>query len=405
MSFMLVKNINDALRTMRGNRGRSFLTMLGVIIAVAAVTLIVSIGNGIQFAVEQQTNKYSKDVVTVRPARVGNAGGTLSSLVGSDASAALTNKDVSVISKVPHVTNSVPLRIVGTTADGDARYTGVVFAVNSELPEVVNQELAYGAFFSSKDSSNNVAVLGANAADKLFDQKVPLGRSFTIRGHQFIVNGVLSKFASTPFTSDANFNDAIFVPSGAVDDLAPNGSTIYEILAKVDSDSGLTQADTAISKAVAKAHGGQYDFNVLTPSELAKETADSFHLLTYLTLAASIITLLVSGVGIMNVMLVAVSERIHEIGIRKAVGATNKQVLDQFLTEAATLCVIGSVIGVIVALIISVFLHLFTSLTPQFDWPIAGISAVAACVFGVVFGTIPALKAARKDPIAALRNE
>ncbi|HEY1064133.1 MAG TPA: FtsX-like permease family protein, partial [Candidatus Saccharimonadales bacterium] len=115
--------------------------------------------------------------------------------------------------------------------------------------------------------------------------------------------------------------------------------------------------------------------------------------------------LLVSGVGIMNIMLVSVTERIHEIGIRKAVGATNRQILNQFVTEAATLCFIGSLIGVAFAFLTTILLGLFSSLTPVFSWPVAGLACLAATSFGVLFGSVPALKAARKDPIAALRNE
>ena len=403
--MMLGKDVAMAIRAMRANRGRSFFTMLGIIIAVASVTSVVSIGRGIQSAINMQANQYSKNVVTVRPAQISSAAGPLGRLAPGNALASLTNKDVSSIQKVPHVESGVPLTIVGSSATADSSFNGIVFAVSSELPEVINQELAFGSYFTSKEDSNSVAVLGATAADKLFDQRVPLGRTFTIRGHQFIVSGVLTKFASTPFVTGTNFNDAIFVPSSAIKTLTPNGAPMYEILAKVDSDKHVSGADAAITKSLAKNHGGSSDFEVLSPSELSRDSTQTFELLEQLVLAAAIITLLVSGVGIMNVMLVSITERMHEVGIRKAVGATNRQILGQFMTEAATLSVIGSIIGAAAAFGLVWFLRIFTGLSPIYDWKTAGIACAISCGFGILFGSIPALKAARKDPIEALRSQ
>lgn len=405
MSFMFSKNIALALHSMRVSRSRSFFTMLGVIIAVASVTVIVSIGGGIKQSVIKQANVYSKNVITIRPQSIGSNGGVLAPLSNGTAATSLSNKDVTTIAKVPGVSSSVPLTIVGTSATGDHAYRGVVFAVSTELPKVLSQQLAYGGYFTDKESSNNVAILGAKAAEQMFDQRVPLGQTFTINGQEFIVNGILSKFADTPFTTDTNYNDAIFVPNSAIKVLTPSGAPTYQILAKVSDGTDIEAADTAITKALNKAHGGQLDVNVFTPTELAQATTSSFGLLTYLILAASIVTLLVSGIGIMNVMLVSVTERIHEIGIRKAVGATNRQIYNQFLTEAAALSVIGSVIGVATAYVVCVLLKIFTSLAPQFNLPVAGLACFVACAFGIIFGTLPAVKAARKDPISALRNE
>ena len=394
-----------AIQTMRASRARSVLTMLGVIIAVGAVTSVVSIGNGIQTSLARQANQYSDNVITVRPAHLSGSEGPLSSVTSASAVAALNQKDADAIYDLTYVESSVPLSIVGTSAKADGEFKGVVFAANSDLPTVLSPDLDVGSFYTPKESSNNVAVLGANAADALFDQNVPLGRSFTIRGQQFIVSGVLSQFPTTPFSNDANFNNAIFVSDSAVSSLAPNGAPVYEILAKISDSKQLDAASDDITTTLAKLHGSKDDFVVLTPEKLATESTATFELITDLTLAAAIITLLVSGVGIMNVMLVSVTERTHEIGIRKALGATNRQILSQFVTEAATLCVAGSVIGAAISYVCIILLSLFTNLTPQYNWQVAGASCIAACLFGIFFGTLPALKAARKDPISALRGE
>ncbi len=405
MAIMVTKNIAMALNTMRASRSRTVLTMLGVIIAVAAITTMVSIGNGVKQDVVHRANQYSKDVVTVRPSSVTVGRHGLGAAADSAHLGQLTPKDVTAVSNLDHVTAAVPMSVIATHAEGDHAFDGVVVAAGTDVADVISQDLTYGAYFSSKQSNNNIAVLGANAADKMFDERAPLGRSFTVRGQQFVVGGVLSKFVDTPFVSETNFNDAIIVPAGIAPSVAPNGSSVFEILAKVDNHRNLDSTAQAITKTIAKTHSGQRDFVALTPDQLAAESTEGFGLLTALIVAAAIITLLVSGVGIMNVMLVSVTERIHEIGIRKAVGATNRQILTQFMTEAAVLSLFGSLIGAFVALCTCVLLHLFTSLTPQYDWRVAGLASVAACLFGMMFGSLPALKAARKDPIQALRSE
>lgn len=404
MTFMFTKNIAAALHTMKSNRGRSFLTMLGIIVAVASVTTVISIGNGIHDSLDVQANQYSQNVITVRPKRIG-VGGPLAALSSGTPAAAITDQDVNDISRIKKVAAAVPLTTVGSAAKADSSASAVIFAASSDLPSVLNQELAYGAFFTENESSNNVAVLGASAADKLFDQKVPLGRSFTVRNQQFIVSGVLTQFDSTPFVSGTNYNDAIFVPTSAIKTLTPAGAPMYEVLVKVKSASDVAVVDQNIGRALAKNHTSQNDFEVLSPSEQAGDSTVTFKLLTQLVTAAAIIIMLVSGIGIMNVMLVSVTERIHEIGIRKAVGATNRQILGQFTTEAATLCVVGSIIGALVALVAVYLLRAFTNLAPQYNIKVAVLACVVACAFGIIFGALPAIKAARKDPIDALRSE
>lgn len=404
MNIMLKRNIDMALSTMRTRRMRSLLTILGVVIAVASVTIVISVGRGIQGSITQQTNKYSQNVITVRPAQVGDESG-LAALTAGTPRAAITKKDVSNIEKIDSVKSVVPLTVVASEARGDRNFEGVIFAASNDLPEVLNQELAYGAFFTSREDNNNFAVLGADSAEKLFDQKVPLGRSFTIRNQSYIVSGVLDRYDSTPLASSTNFNNAVFVSQAAIETLSKDGAPIYELLARVDSNQNISKADDAITDVLARAHGSRNDFKVLSPAELSNESTGTFSLLTDFIVIAALITLLVSGIGIMNVMLVSVTERIHEIGVRKAVGATNRQILAQFMTEAATLSVVGSLVGAIVAFIVVWLLDVFTSLTPVYDWRAAGLACAVSCLFGIVFGSLPAIKAARKDPISALRAD
>src|SRR5690606_34693345 len=159
-----------------------------------------------------------------------------------------------------------------------------------------------------------------------------------------------------------------------------------------------------INQNLAKLRGGAHDFTVLRQEETVQATSGVVRNLTALVAVIGAVTLVVGGVGIMNVMLVSVTERTHEIGVRKAVGATNRQIMQQFMVESMLLCTIGSVIGCLIALAAGILLYLFTDLTPVISWPVVVVAILAALVSGILFGVLPALKAARKDPIEALRN-
>lgn len=407
MKLMSKGHFRTARAIMRANRWRSFLTMLGVIVGVFAVVLVVGIGEGIKQQVGYQINHYSKNVITVRPGQLnGQNDSSFNSLAGFSVPGSLNSKDVSQVAKARDVTTSVPLTAVAGPVTGDATFRNdLVIGTTADLPKVISQPLAYGVFFTADDYGNNVAVLGATAAEKMFDQDVPLGRSFTFRGQQFVVRGVLSSFAATPFADDANFNNAIFIPEDVAASLTNNTAPLYEILAKVNSEQNLPVAARSITNALRQSHGDQKDFSVLQPAQELTSTTSVLTLLTELIAGAAAISLLVGGIGIMNVMLVSVTERMHEIGIRKAVGATNRQILSQFVIEATALSVIGCVIGIILSFVADLVLRLTTSLTPAISWQIVLLAAVVSIVIGVVFGSVPALKAARKDPITALRNE
>jgi len=160
-----------------------------------------------------------------------------------------------------------------------------------------------------------------------------------------------------------------------------------------------------LSSSLLAAHGGQRDITVLRQGQAIKVTSTILQLLTVLVVVVAAVSLLLGGAGIMNVMLVSVTERMHEIGIRKALGATNRQILRQFVVEAAVLSIAGALIGLVVAAVLEVLLGVFTDITPAASWQAAIAACAVSIVIGMLFGTIPALKAARKDPISALRNE
>jgi putative ABC transport system permease protein len=405
--------LRSAMYTIRRSKMHSFWTMLGIIIGVTSVITIVAIGEGIKDQVSSQIHQFGPNIITVRTGQLNTESGLsdsrISDLSGFSVSTPLTQKDIDTVSKVKGVDASAPLTLTsGKVQDNNGVYNqGVVIGTGPDLPSLLNQSLAYGSFISSEDdqSNNQIAILGQNAADVMFDEDVPLGRSFEFHGQTFIVKGIFNQFNGVPLSQQANFNNAIFIPNDVAQSLSNNTSPTYEILARSAKDNQVNQTAKRITNALNYSHGGSSGFNVLTGNQNLTSNNDILSLLTSLIAGVAAISLLVAGIGIMNVMLVSVTERVREIGIKKAVGATNRQILNQFVFESGLISLIGGLIGIALSYLIELALILLTDLKPVIEWQIVVIATGVSLLVGVVFGSIPALKAARKDPIDALRAE
>jgi putative ABC transport system permease protein len=403
-------HIKTAIKSVRIAKWRSLFTMMGIIIGIVSVVTIVSIGEGVKNQVAHQVNGLSKNLLTIRPGRTSTSTRTtdkLNILSSVSGAGALDSTDYNAVRATPGVRYAVPLSVVGNKlVNGKTTYSsGLVIGTNEDLPKILSQGVGFGAFFTADEANANVAVIGKTIAQKLFNEDVPLGNSFTFMGQSFVIRGVYDEFVNAPISLDADFNNAVFIPYQTASRLTKNHASIYEILALPTDTNKLTEVQHTLSANLTNAHGGQQDFSVLKQKDDAGTTNSVLSLLTGLIAGIASISLLVGGIGIMDVMLVSVTERMHEIGIRKAIGATDRQILAQFLTEATVLSIGGGIIGIIISFIIDFALHIFTNLQPDITWQIVVIAAGVSLVVGIVFGTIPAAKAARKDPIDALRND
>lgn len=404
MASMRRDNFRLAYRSLRAAKARSFLTMLGIIIGVMAVILMVSIGQGVKQQVSGQLGRQSKDVVLVQPSAGTSSGSLLSGLAGSN-SGLLTENDLRTVQKTPGVAAAVPLATVSGKATGDHTVASpFVIATTADFPQVINQSFASGGFFDDTSDSKTV-VLGSSIAQKLFDDNAPLGQALSWRGQNFIVAGVFNDFNAPPFSLEGGFNNAIFIPYATAQQLSGSVLGVYQILVKPASASATDQTISDINHALVASHGGSQDVSVARASDANLTSDQTIHLLTLLVAGSALIALIVGGVGIMDVMLVSVTERMHEIGIRKAIGATNRQIMRQFMAEAFVLSALGALIGVVLSLVLIGLLRLYSSLQPVIVWPILVIAPLVAIAIGLFFGGMPALKAARKDPIEALRNQ
>jgi putative ABC transport system permease protein len=411
MIHRLSGQIRSGAEAVKHNKLRSFWTMLGIVIGVTSVISIVAIGEGVKQQIGGQIHSLGSNLITIKTAEIhlgsGNGASYTSQLSGFSVSGSLTPKDIKTVSEVNGVSSSSPLTLVSGSVKGDGGVYGPGFVLGSspDLPSLLNQSLAFGAFFSSDETNTNVAVLGQSAANGMFNENVPLGRTFTFHGQDFVVVGIFNQFTTDPFSQQADMNNAIFIPNGIAENISDNTAPTYEILAKANSPKLTKLTASNIQAALSSSHGGYNGFSVATGNQNFSSNNSILDLLTKLTAGVAAISLLVAGIGIMNVMLVSVSERVREIGIRKAVGATNKQILSQFMIEAGMLSFVGGVLGIGLAYLIDISIRTATDLQPVITWQIVVIAAGVSLLVGVVFGSIPAWQASRKDPIDALRAE
>ena len=407
---MIINNIRVSLHTIRSAKWHSFLTMLGIIIGVASVITTVSLGEGVKGQIAGQPDEERAESISIRPSTGysrDNAGNITGLNFFNNIATTLSEDDLSTVNKIESVESAAPLATVSGVAEYNDSYlnSGFVVGTNAFLPQLLDKEVQFGSFFSVGEEGRRVAVLGKLAAQELFEENVPIGKSFIFRGEEFIVRGIFEDFGDNPFSVESSFNRAIFIPYIAGQTVSDGNAQIFEIIAQPTEPELLEDTKAAIHEALLVEYGGQEAFVVMTSSESDVFVDSLLTLLTAMVAGIAAISLFVGGVGIMNIMLVSVTERTHEIGIRKAVGATNRQILMQFLVEAIVLSVIGSIIGVLTALLINYLVRIFTSLAPVIDVQIIGLSVLVALVVGIVFGVAPALKAAKKSPISALRYE
>lgn len=410
------------VKNLLSRKARSFLTVLGIIIGVAGVIVIISLGAGAQALVLGQITKLGTNLIGVLPGK-SNETGPPAAVFGVQIKTLIEN-DLEAIkdkNRVPHATDVAAyvrgnVTLVAGNESADTAFT----ATDGSYPRVQNVEMDRGVFFTEEEgrASANVMVLGYDVAEQLFPNGGELGAIVKIQNSEnvfgsipFRVIGVQEKLGTVTFQ---NQDDQVFIPFTIGQRQILGIDYIQFIRIKTDISDNVKATISDIEQVLREEHNiknsDEDDFSV-------RDLADAIKILTSITdglrmflgLMAEI-SLIVGGIGIMNIMLVTVSERTREIGLRKALGATPHQIRNQFLVEAIILTSVGGILGIIVGIVISYFVALGAQYA-EYDWafvisPIAIILAVfVSTLIGIVFGLFPALKAAKLDPIDALRYE
>ena len=399
--------IRVALRALARNKLRTILTMLGIIIGVGAVIGTVAIGQGASAQVQQQIQALGNNIVMVFSGSV-NTGGVR---MGSGATKTLTADDaMAILQHVPNVQMVSP--IVGSSVqavNGNQNWLTRANGTSQDITQIRNWPVVSGSMFSERDvdMAANVCVLGNTVAQQLFGDQDPVGQMIRVQNLPFRVLGVLQTKGQNANGQDQD--DMMIVPYTTVQKKISGISWIQMAMVSVTSQEAMAPAQNAISALLRQRHhlraGEDDDFIIRSPNEMAQAAEATSLAMTVLLGIIASISLLVGGIGIMNIMLVSVTERTREIGIRMAVGATEQDVQRQFLSEAVVLSSIGGIAGIVLGVVasglITRFVHWSTFVSP--------LSVVVAAFFsagvGIFFGYYPARKAARLDPIEALRYE
>lgn len=408
---MIKTDINMAVASFKATKLRSFLTILGIVIGVSSVVLIISLGQGIKKEIIQKIQSSDETNITITPGKIfnqsaeGNINGfNIASYLGTSS---LSDKDVSEIKKLANITAAAPIGVLTGTVETESdkkNNNHLIMTTTADFTKVINKKVRFGNFFSKEDEGRNVALIGIKTATTLFNEESPIGRRIIIRGQDFIVKGVLDDFKQSFIDFNFDYNNSVIIPIESAKKIQDNNIAIREIQVKVTDANLVKETSQAITETLKKNRSGTEDFSLYRNEDYLKIANQLINIITGFMAAIAGISIFVGGVGVMNIMFVSVTERTKEIGIRKALGATNRQIMGQFIVEAIILTLIGGILGVLIALSIGWAISMWTRLTPSYDYRIVGAAILSSVIVGVIFGLAPAVKAASRNPIESLRH-
>jgi len=395
----------DALENIFSNPMRAFLTMLGVIIGVFSVVTLVSIGEGARKYVTDQFSGLGTNVLIITPGKSQTSGGA--PMTGTSGTRALTADDARALAQRCPSLEFVSPVILGTAAiktGNRLRDSTMVVGTTHEHQMIRNIYADVGSFLPKEEAQGNkrVCVLGRNVVKDIFPHgENPLGQYVRIGGTRFQVIGIMERKG---YSLGFDIDGLVWIPLKAAEQLFDKDD-LFEVLARARPGQ-LEQAKSEIRRVLMTRHDGYEDFTITSQAQMIESLAKILDVLTYAIAGIAAISLLVGGIGIMNIMLVTVGEKTREIGVRKAVGASRRDILWQFLVESLTISGVGGLIGVAVGVGLALLVHAVVPSLPVLirPWTIA-VSFSFALAVGLFFGVYPAKKAAELDPIEALRYE
>lgn len=406
MALLLRTHYRLARESIRKNRTRSFLTCLGIAVGVASIILIMSLMGSINNVISAQVKSMGADLIVIRPAQhVDAVESVIDGLTASNRymTSNLTLTDAEVIAGLDSVAGVAPIAAGVATLSAEERTipTANVIGTSTELARVQNLKLSNGIFLS--DKVENSAVIGKALSLELFGTGTEaVGKTFAMGEEKFIVVGLLEEMEDPINFNNVDFDNSVFVRADYLKRIGLNYQ-VQQIDVRAENTSALPKLSEEIGDLLNSAKNGDKNYEILYGDLISHPAGSMFMVVSSMLTVVAGVSLIVGGIGVMNILLVSVAERTREIGIRKAVGASSMNILMQFLFEAMILSVGGGLLGLILGYVIAFLISIVTPFAPFISWQILGVSVGTSVVIGILFGMYPAIKAARKNPIESLR--
>ena len=408
MALLLRTHYKLAKTSIKENRGRSFLTCLGIAIGVASIILILSLMGSISNLITNEINSIGADLIVIRPASVKDP---LTDIVEELTSANTFQKsnlsinDIETISKIEGVVATAPIAIAANTVGSEKNTLNAVpiLGTNLDFVKIESLPTRYGAFLNENNIENGV-VLGHTLSLSLFNTiNSTVGKMVTIMGEKFMVVGVLDEIDKSINFDNIDFDNALIMNIDILDRVT-GSIQIQQINIKATNTDSLATVADGIKTQLREQKSGDDSFTVAYGDDITHPASSILTIVSGMLAIVAAISLIVGGIGVMNIMLVSVAERNHEIGVRKAVGASSRNILMQFLFEALILSILGGIFGLVLGYILAFLLSTITPFPPYISWQIVAVTFLTTIIIGIIFGIYPAVKAASKNPIDSLKH-
>ena len=403
MSMLLKNHFENATQALKANRGRTFLTIIGITVGIASITMVLSLASSVTklFGGQQNINT-NEPVAIIRSGGQKTGTNIFTEADGSTTVNTLTEQDVSDLGKIPNL-KTAPIAFLHSelkARDGkvDTQKAAIVGSTGS-LKSIANLEVSEGQFIDEADG----IVVGQQLSVDLFGTDKSIGNVINIHGQPVTVAGVLKNVSHPAKHLNVDFNNAAIMPLSVIKRFTQNAAQIQQIAVAADSREQLQSGLSEAEKILHKNHDGNNDYRILTGNEINESKSNLVNLLSFVMAVIGSVSLIVGGVGIMNIMLVNVAERRREVGIRRAVGATGQHIINQFVIESAIVGLLGGIIGYILGLCGAYIVGAYLSFTPYIYWQTIVITIFLSLLIGIIAGLYPAFRATKRDPIESLR--